>query len=113
VRQRLTVSSGYGVSHGIETPNIIHTNTLAENISNIQNKDRYDVIRIAPTLLDTSQPYKMAVGEVSMNYPHLRLLLREGSRSPDGVCIAGQTKSIRKSGFGERSVIGPMRSLRF
>jgi type I restriction enzyme M protein len=32
------------ILHGIEAPNIIHTNTLAENISDIQNKDRFDVV---------------------------------------------------------------------
>src|SRR5690606_1368575 len=31
------------ILHGIETPNIIHTNTLAENISDIQDKDRFQV----------------------------------------------------------------------
>jgi type I restriction enzyme M protein len=36
------------ILHGIETPNIIHTNTLAENISDIQNKDRFDVILANP-----------------------------------------------------------------
>ena len=32
------------ILHGIEAPNIIHTNTLAENIADIQDKDRYDVV---------------------------------------------------------------------
>lgn len=32
------------ILHGIEAPNIIHTNTLAENLADIQEKDRYDVV---------------------------------------------------------------------
>ncbi len=36
------------ILHGIEAPNILHTNTLAENIADIQNKDRYDVILANP-----------------------------------------------------------------
>ena len=32
------------ILHGVEAPNIIHTNTLSENISDIQEKNRYDVI---------------------------------------------------------------------
>jgi type I restriction enzyme M protein len=32
------------ILHGIEAPNILHTNTLAENINDIQNKDRYDIV---------------------------------------------------------------------
>src|SRR5690606_40205669 len=31
------------ILHGVEAPNIIHTNTLAENLADIQEKDRYDV----------------------------------------------------------------------
>src|SRR5690606_13772619 len=34
--------------HGIEAPNIIHTNTLTENIRDIQEKDRYNVILANP-----------------------------------------------------------------
>ena len=36
------------ILHGIEAPNIKHMNTLAENINNIQEKDRYDVILANP-----------------------------------------------------------------
>jgi type I restriction-modification system DNA methylase subunit len=32
------------ILHGIEAPNIIHTNTLSENLADIQEKDRYDVV---------------------------------------------------------------------
>ena len=36
------------ILHGIESPNIIHVNTLAEDIRNIQEKDRFDVILTNP-----------------------------------------------------------------
>jgi type I restriction enzyme M protein len=36
------------ILHGIEAPNIVHTNTLAESIYDIQERDRYDVILANP-----------------------------------------------------------------
>ena len=36
------------ILHGIEAPNIIHTNTLSENIRDIQEKDRYHIILANP-----------------------------------------------------------------
>jgi type I restriction enzyme M protein len=39
------------ILHGVEAPNIIHANTLAENISDIQEKDRYDIILANPPFM--------------------------------------------------------------
>ena len=36
------------ILHGIEAPNILHTNTLSENLNDVQEKDRYDVILANP-----------------------------------------------------------------
>ena len=36
------------ILHGIEAPNIIHTNTLSENLADIQQKDRHDIILANP-----------------------------------------------------------------
>src|SRR5262249_53557471 len=36
------------ILHGIEAPNIIHTNTLSENLADIQDKDRFDVVLANP-----------------------------------------------------------------
>ena len=36
------------ILHGIEAPNIVHTNTLAENLADIQDKDRFDVVLANP-----------------------------------------------------------------
>ena len=36
------------ILHGVEAPNIVHTNTLAENLADIQEKDRYDIVLANP-----------------------------------------------------------------
>ncbi|GAB1409335.1 N-6 DNA methylase [Desulfovibrionales bacterium] len=36
------------ILHGIEAPNIMHTNTLAENLADVQEKDRFDIILANP-----------------------------------------------------------------
>ncbi len=36
------------ILHGIEAPNVVHANTLADNISDMQDRDRYDVILANP-----------------------------------------------------------------
>jgi type I restriction enzyme M protein len=51
------------ILHGIEAPNIIHTNTLAENISDIQDKDRYDIILANPPFGSKER------AEVQQNFP--------------------------------------------
>jgi len=51
------------ILHGIEAPNIIHTNTLIENISDIQEKDRYDVILANPPFGGSEQK------QVQQNFP--------------------------------------------
>ncbi len=51
------------ILHGIEAPNIKHTNTLAENINDIQEKDRFDVILANP-------PFGAGIGrEIQQNFP--------------------------------------------
>lgn len=51
------------ILHGIETPNIIHTNTLTENLADIQEKDRYDVVLANPPFGGKERP------EVQQNFP--------------------------------------------
>ena len=36
------------ILHGIEAPNIVHTNTLSENLLEIQEKDRYNIVLANP-----------------------------------------------------------------
>lgn len=51
------------ILHGIEAPRIIHTNTLGENVMQIQEKDRFDVILANPPFGGSERP------EVQQNFP--------------------------------------------
>jgi len=51
------------ILHGVEAPNIVHTNTLAENIADIQEKDRYDIILANPPFGGKER------AEVQQNFP--------------------------------------------
>jgi type I restriction enzyme M protein len=51
------------ILHGIEAPNIIHTNTLAENISDIQEKDRVDIVLANPPFGGNEH------AEIQQNFP--------------------------------------------
>jgi len=51
------------ILHGIEAPNIIHTNTLADNISDIQEKDRHHIVLANPPFGGKERP------EVQQNFP--------------------------------------------
>lgn len=51
------------ILHGIEAPNVLHTNTLAENINDIQEKDRFDIVLANPPFGGKERP------EVQQNFP--------------------------------------------
>lgn len=51
------------ILHGVKAPNIIHTNSLSENIADIQEKDRYDVILANPPFGGKER------AEVQQNFP--------------------------------------------
>ena len=51
------------ILHGIDTPNIVHTNTLAENLNDIQDKDRFDIVLANPPFGGKERP------EVQQNFP--------------------------------------------
>ena len=44
------------ILHGIEAPNIIHTNALTENLADIQEKDRYHVVLANPPFGGKERP---------------------------------------------------------
>jgi type I restriction enzyme M protein len=44
------------ILHGIEAPNLIHTNTLGENVRDIQEKDRYHIILANPPFGGKERP---------------------------------------------------------
>ena len=51
------------ILHGIEVPNIVHTNTLAENITDIQERDRVDVVLANPPFGGSEQ------AQIQQNFP--------------------------------------------
>jgi type I restriction enzyme M protein len=51
------------ILHGIEAPNIVHTNTLSENLADIQDKDRYDIVLANPPFGGKER------AEVQQNFP--------------------------------------------
>lgn len=51
------------ILHGIEAPNLIHTNTLAENVMDLQEKDRFDVVLANPPFGGKERK------EVQQNFP--------------------------------------------
>ena len=79
------------IFHGIEAPNIIHTNTLAENLADIQEKDRYNVILANPPFggkerAEVQQNFPIKTGETaSLFMQHFMKILKAGGRS--GVVI--------------------------
>ena len=79
------------ILHGVEAPNIIHTNTLAENIADIQEKDRYDVILANPPFggkerAEVQQNFPIKTGETaSLFMQHFIKILRAGGKA--GVVI--------------------------
>jgi type I restriction enzyme M protein len=51
------------ILHGIDAPNILHTNTLSENVLDIQDKNRFDVVLANPPFGGGERP------EVQQNFP--------------------------------------------
>lgn len=75
------------ILHGIEAPNIIHTNTLAENISDIQEKDRYDIVLANPPFgagirKEIQQNFPIKTGETAFLFlQHFIKILKAGGRA--------------------------------
>lgn len=79
------------ILHGIEAPNIIHSNTLTENLADIQEKDRYDIILANPPFggkerAEVQQNFPIRTGETAYLFlQHFIKLLKAGGRA--GVVI--------------------------
>jgi type I restriction enzyme M protein len=75
------------ILHGIETPNILHTNTLSENLADIQERDRYDVILANPPFggkerKEVQQNFPIRTGETAFLFlQHFIKILRAGGRA--------------------------------
>ena len=79
------------ILHGIEAPNILHTNTLSENLADIQEKDRYAVVLANPPFggkerKEVQQNFPIRTGETAFLFlQHFIKILKAGGRA--GVVI--------------------------
>jgi type I restriction enzyme M protein len=75
------------ILHGIEAPNVIHTNTLSENLADIQDKDRYDVVMANPPFggkerKEVQQNFPIRTGETAFLFlQHFSKTLKAGGRA--------------------------------
>ena len=79
------------ILHGVEAPNIVHTNTLAENLADIQERDRFDIIIANPPFggkerAEVQQNFPIKSGETAFLFlQHFIKILKAGGRA--GVVI--------------------------
>ncbi|MFA6175414.1 MAG: N-6 DNA methylase [Phycisphaerae bacterium] len=79
------------ILHGIETPNIIKTNTLGENLADIQEKDRVDIVLANPPFgagirKEVQQNFPIKTGETAFLFlQHFIKMLKAGGKA--GVVI--------------------------
>ncbi len=79
------------ILHGIEAPNIVHTNTLAENLADIQERDRYNIVLANPPFggkerAEVQQNFPIKTGETAFLFlQHFIKILKAGGRA--GVVI--------------------------
>lgn len=79
------------ILHGIDAPNIVLTNTLTENLSDIQDRNRYDVVLANPPFggkerKEVQQNFPIKTGETAFLFlQHFIKILKAGGRA--GVVI--------------------------
>jgi type I restriction enzyme M protein len=79
------------ILHGIEAPNIVYTNTLSENLADIQEKDRHDIVLANPPFggkerKEVQQNFPIRTGETAFLFlQHFIKILKAGGRA--GVVI--------------------------
>jgi type I restriction enzyme M protein len=75
------------ILHGVEAPNIIHTNTLAENLADIQEKDRYNVVLANPPFggkerAEVQENFPIKTGETaSLFLQHFIKIMKAGGKA--------------------------------
>jgi len=75
------------ILHGVEAPNIIHTNTLSENLMDIQEKHRYDVVLANPPFggkerAEVQQNFPIKGGETAYLFlQHFIKILKAGGKA--------------------------------
>lgn len=79
------------ILHGIEAPNILHTNTLAEDVRDIQERDRYNIVLANPPFggkerAEVQNNFPIKTGETAFLFlQHFIKILKAGGRA--GVVI--------------------------
>ena len=74
------------ILHGIEAPTIVHTNTLSENLADVQDKDRFDVVLANPPFggkerKEVQQNFDIRTGETAFLFlQHFIKMLKAGGR---------------------------------
>ena len=75
------------ILHGVEAPNIIHANTLADNIADIQEKDRYNVVLANPPFggkerAEVQENFPIKTGETaSLFLQHFIKIMKAGGKA--------------------------------
>jgi type I restriction enzyme M protein len=75
------------ILHGVEAPNILHVNTLAENISDLQEKDRFHIVLANPPFggkerVEVQQNFPIKSGETAFLFlQHFIAVLKAGGRA--------------------------------
>jgi type I restriction enzyme M protein len=74
------------ILHGIEAPNIVHANTLALNLADVQDKDRFDIVLANPPFggkerKEVQQNFPIKTGETAFLFlQHFIKFLKAGGR---------------------------------
>ena len=75
------------ILHGIDAPNIIHTNTLTENLADVQQRDRFKIILANPPFggkerKEIQQNFPIKTGETAFLFlQHFIKMLKAGGRA--------------------------------
>jgi len=99
------------ILHGVEAPNIVHTNTLAENLADVQDKDRYDIVLANPPFggkehVQIQQNFPIRTGETAYLFlQHFIKIMKAGGKA--GIVI----KNTFLSSGGEGSADASLRKL--
>ena len=96
------------ILHGVDAPNILHINTLTENILDVQDSERHDVILANPPFggnerKEVQQNFPIKSGETAYLFmQHFIKLLKAGGRA--GVVIKNTFLSNGSKGSAEASL---------
>jgi type I restriction enzyme M protein len=75
------------ILHGIDAPNVVHTNTLTENVMDIEEKDRFDIVMANPPFggkerREVQQNFPIKTGETAFLFlQHFIRSLKAGGRA--------------------------------